>query len=336
MQKTADKKLFEKSLIGFVSLSVVALAFLAVRYPHAPETLSPQADLKVADAEFETASGAVAMVRRAKRDGLPVLTVNALLRTFTSLNYDLDQVRAGAGIVPRHFVSTLPADMRAIRAAEKRKALFFKTVLPLVLKVNNEIAADRARLKRILSVARTGQKLPAADRLWIAAKSEIYKVKRSDLQSLLARMDIVPPSLALAQAAEESGWGTSRFVLEGNALFGQWTFSQNQHLVPRKRADGKTYQIRAFPKLIDAVRAYTRNLNTHRAYREFRATRATQRAASKPLSGIALADTLTSYSERGEKYVRSIRILIASNRLQSLDGARLGAEPPDPRFDPSI
>ena len=322
MTETTRKSAFEKTVIGFVGVCTVAAMVAALRYPPASVTQSPRAEFRLDGPEFETAPGvASALVRRVTSGGAPLLTVNALDRTFARLGYDLDRLRDGDGLVPRHFVAAMPSDMREIRVPAKRKALFIKTVLPLILQVNDEIRADRARLERILK--HKGD-LPAVDRFWLAAKAEIYDVKRNDLMSLRARMDVIPPSLAIAQAAEESGWGTSRFVLEGNALFGQWTYSRGGHMVPRKRDAGRKHQIQAFPSLIEGVRAYMENLNTHRAYRGFRAFRSAQRARSQPLHGLELATTLTGYSERGEEYVKSIQGLIRFNRLQALDGARLG------------
>lgn len=322
MTEATRKSTFEKTVIGFVGVCAVAAMVAALRYPPASVTRSPQAEFKLDDPAFDAAPGVIsASVRGAGPRARPLLTVSILDRTFAGLGYDLDRLRDGDGLVPRHFVAAMPVDMRAIRVPAKRKALFIKTVLPLILQANDEIRADRARLERILE--HKGD-LPAVDRLWLAAKTEVYEVKRADLKGLLARMDVIPPSLAIAQSAEETGWGTSRFVLEGNALFGQWTFSRNRHMVPRKRAAGRKHQVRAFPSLIEGVRAYMENLNTHRAYRGFRALRSAQRAASQPLRGLELARTLTRYSERGEKYVETIQGLIRFNRLQALDGARLG------------
>ena len=149
---------------------------------------------------------------------------------------------------------------------------------------------------------------------------------------LLDRMDIIPPSLALAQSAEESGWGTSRFVREGNALFGQRVFSDDRHMAPARRDDGKTHSIKVFGAIIDSVRGYVDNLNTHRAYTAFRHDRAAMRASGRPVDAMALAGRLTHYSERGAGYIKTIRSIISVNRLRRLDDARLhdgkpGTEP---------
>ncbi|MHA1597861.1 MAG: glucosaminidase domain-containing protein, partial [Alphaproteobacteria bacterium] len=170
------------------------------------------------------------------------LTVDAgssartLSNTFGRMNYRLDNVVAGSRSVPRMFLVSLPDDLSAVAENHERKQIFFRSVLPLVLQVNDEILADRRRLWRLRYQARLGQKAGPADRLWLQVMSEMYGVKRGDIDSLLTRIDIIPPSLALAQAAEESGWGTSRFVRECNAMFGQWTYSaSNGGLIPAER-----------------------------------------------------------------------------------------------------
>lgn len=251
-------------------------------------------------------------------------TVETLSLHFRELGYDLKSVFAGAGQVPRVILASIPADLKDVREVKTRKALFFKTVLPLVLQVNEEILADRERLWRIRVDRALGRTPSAVDRLWLSVMSERYKVKRGDLDELLRRVDVVPPSLALAQAAEESGWGTSRFAREGNAIFGQWTYSKKANgIKPKDREPGKSHRIRAFDNLIESVRAYMTNLNTHRAYRGFRVARAELRQHGRDLAGLKLAGTLTAYSQRGDDYVRNIRRIMAANTLEKLDDAEL-------------
>jgi Bax protein len=136
---------------------------------------------------------------------------------------------------------------------------------------------------------------------------------------------VVPVGLALAQGIEESGWGTSRFALQGNAVFGQWTFSKGAGIVPKGRDEGASHEVKVFPTLAGSVRQYVRNLNNHRAYREFRRERAILRVADSPMDSRILAKTMTRYSQRGAEYVSSILGLIKTNKLDQLDGARLGA-----------
>jgi len=253
----------------------------------------------------------------------PLHTADILDRTFTQMGYDLDTIRAGETKVPRVFLASMPGDIGKVRETEKRKGLFFKTVLPLVLQINEEIQKDRMRLSGLISTEKRGEKIGPVDRLWLIVMAERYKTKRGDIKALVERVDIIPPSLALAQAAEESGWGTSRFIREGNAMFGQWTTADASGIVPKNRDAGKTHKVRIFKSLLHSVRAYARNLNTHRAYRHLRRARKELRHQGKPLSGLRLIEQLTSYSARGEEYVKTLRTIIGANKLVRLDDARL-------------
>lgn len=251
------------------------------------------------------------------------LTARRITAAFSTMRYDFDSVLNQGEPVPRVFLASLPQDLVNVREIKDRKAIFFQTVLPLILQVNEEILADRKRLWSLRYRSRMGETLSAQDRLWLAMMAERYETSRGDIGALLRRVDVIPPSLALAQAAEESGWGTSRFSREGNAIFGEWTFSEDRSLTPKDRKNGKLHRIRSFPSLLDSVRAYARNLNTHRAYRELRLFRASLRRHGAPLDGGVLARHLTSYSERGEKYVDTLQIIMDSNELRQLDDARL-------------
>jgi len=306
-----------------------------------PEGLSPQ-DLArpVDDAEgpLQVMEDHVPSLASAVSFELPDFTVasgalgasaHALSSAFGAMGYHFDKVISGELTVPRMFLATLPEDISKVRENKQRKELFFSSILPLVLQVNEEILVDRKRLWKLRYQARIGKKPTAADRLWLDVMNERYRIKPQnlikDIDVLISRVDIVPPSLALAQAAEESGWGTSRFVREGNAIFGQWTFDETKGVIPEGREKGKTHAVKAFPNLTASVRAYVRNLNTHRAYREFRQTRAVVRRQGGPLEGHLLAGRLTRYSQRGQAYVASLRGLINTNNLHRLDNARLDA-----------
>ena len=140
---------------------------------------------------------------------------------------------------------------------------------------------------------------------------------------MVRRIDVIPPSLALAQAAEESGWGTSRFARQGNAIFGQRTWRDQAGLEPARRAKGETFKVRAFSSLIDGIMSYTRNLNSHVAYDEFRRAREAQRRNGGGPNGYALATTLKRYSERGAAYIKTLRMLMRVNNLQGFDRVRL-------------
>ncbi|MDH3335281.1 MAG: glucosaminidase domain-containing protein [Rhodospirillaceae bacterium] len=240
------------------------------------------------------------------------------------LDYDLDAVITGTGTVPRVQLASMPSDLSRIHAVDHKKEIFFKAVLPLVLQVNEEISSDRQRLKELRTQIKQGVRLEATDKLWLAIMADRYNVRRDDINTILVRHDVVPPSLALAQAASESAWGTSRFVREGNAMFGQWTFSDSKEgIVPNDRGVGKSHRVQAFPSLMASVRSYVDNLNRHRAYREFRKSRTAMRAKGGPIDGYLLAPTLHRYSERGAVYVSELQSIIESNDLRGLDNARL-------------
>lgn len=248
--------------------------------------------------------------------------------TFERMGYHLDSVRDGETRVPRVFLAKLPDDMPSLQQIELRKTVFFKTLLPLVLKENERILNDRRRLYRLRTELRLGHTLDAVDRLWLSVMSDRYETEDNDFDELLRRVDIVPPSLALAQAAEESGWGTSRFARHGNAIFGQWTF-KGRGLIPEDREDGKTHKVKKFDSIDQSVAAYMHNLNTHDAYGVLRVKRAAFRKAGAALSGEALAKTLTRYSERGEDYVSTILTIMNANELSPLDDARLSSDGTD-------
>jgi len=250
-------------------------------------------------------------------------SVKTLHKTFRRLGYRLDKVMSDNELVPRVFLTSLPGDLSRVPENKLRKAIFFQALLPLVLQVNEEIFNDRRRLWKLRYQTALGEKHSAADRLWLRVMTERYKVKAGDIDALFSHIDIVPTSLALAQAAEESGWGTSRFAREGNAMFGQWARPSSKGLVPLKRDEGKTHKVQSFETLIGSVRAYTLNLNSHRAYKGFRSTRQSIRRSGSAIDGWVLAGKLHKYSKRGVDYIVALRNLIDHNGLAPLDGARL-------------
>lgn len=327
-------KRFERGAVVLIAALILVLVGITISDPPAQATAAPKASLRLS-ASLPIPPKRTLLDRGGVLDldrAIARATTRALLETFAGLGYDLDSVFSGDGRVPRIFFASLPPDIAEIREVRLRKSIFFKAVLPLILQVNEEILAERRRVWDLRYRLRLGQRLDALDRLWLAGRFEHYGIASGSIDRLLDRMDIIPPSLALAQSAEESGWGTSRFVREGNALFGQWVFSAKRHMTPARRDDGKTHRIKAFGDLIGSVRAYVGNLNTHRAYAAFRRDRAAMRANGRPIDGMALAGRLTRYSERGAGYVKTIRSIISVNRLRRLDDARLhdgkpGSEP---------
>lgn len=248
-------------------------------------------------------------------------SAKTLHKRFMAMGYELDLIREGDAPVPRVSIAALPEDLDSIRQVELKKSVFFKTTLPLILMENEKIAADRQKLLRLVGDLRAGRDLNLSDAAWLNRLAQRYKTNADDLDTLIARVDEIPVSLAMAQAAEESGWGTSRFAQNGNALFGQWTTADDEGLIPKDRKEGMTHKVKAFDSLSDSVAGYMRNLNTHGAYKSLRAERAKMRNHAGDLNGWELAATLTKYSERGQKYVDSIRLIIDANDLSELDSA---------------
>ena len=160
------------------------------------------------------------------------------------------------------------------------------------------------------------------ERVWLKRRFKEYKIDDGDLARLKMRMDIVPVSVALAQAANESGWGTSRFALEGNALFGQWTWSK-KGISPKDADSDSNHKILQFQILKASVRAYKNNLNTHNAYQEFREARAKLREENEKINGLLLTKYLKNYAAIGEKYVAILEDIIKKNSLTDFDEANL-------------
>lgn len=209
-------------------------------------------------------------------------------------------------------------DFREFEAGDERKLAFFEFMRPLIEEENARIMEDRQRLQELAAEESPGW----LDRRWLHGLAHEYGVDAEDLDdetliaALLRRVDVVPLSLALAQAAKESGWGTSRFARKGYNLFGEWCYDPGCGLVPRARARDRSHEVRVFDSPRDSVASYLRNINTHPGYRALRRVRAGMRAEDRPLSGMVLAEQLQRYSERGQAYVEDIKGLIRHNELE--------------------
>ena len=226
--------------------------------------------------------------------------------------------------VPRIFLTTLPKDLPNLREPEERKNVFIMMMLPLVLHTNELILETRTKLRTLFLAKRSGKTLTVKEQRFLESVASKYGLGPFNIEKLMKRVDIIPPSLALAQSAEESGWGTSRFAREGNALFGQRTWNSATGLVPKKREEGKTFKVRVFDHLLDGVKAYAHNLNVNLFYKEFRGKRAAMRVSSSGnIEGIKLVPTLSRYSERGSEYIKTIQKIIRKNSLAVFDEARL-------------
>ena len=245
---------------------------------------------------------------------LSAITIEEL---FKSTNYNLNDVRKNKLVKPISL-TLLPEEIKQIENVKKRKDLFIQIILPLVIKENNHIKLDR---KKLFSILNKNQNTTAENN-WLNSKFKQYGVVNKDLSTLKIRMDEVPASMAIAQAAKETGWGTSRFAQEGNALFGQWTWS-GDGIKPAGADDDSTHKVMKFKVLQASVKAYHRNLNTHSSYREFRSARAELRDSGKKLDSMMLAKYLDKYAETGKEYVKILQQIIRQNNLTDFDDAKL-------------
>ena len=244
-------------------------------------------------------------------------TTSEINSLFKDVNYNLKDVRETKLVKPID-IGLLPNEIKNIGNTKKRKDMFIQIVLPLIVKENNKIRIDRKRLFTILNKNSNTD----IEKKWLEKKYKQYGVRKNDLSTLKVRMDEIPTSLAIAQAAKETGWGTSRFALKGNALFGQWTWS-GEGLKPKNAEEGKGHKVMKFHSLQLSVRAYLRNLNTHSSYKNLRKARTDLRNKNKPLDSLILAKHLDKYAETGNQYIEVLEKIIEQNSLKDFDEARL-------------
>ena len=245
------------------------------------------------------------------------LDASTIKQLFEDTDYKLDDIRKNKLVKPV-ALDSFPREIKMIENVKKRKEFFIQIVLPLILQENNNIRLDRKRLFSIINKSNNTD----LEKKWLNKKYKQYGIPSKDLSTLKIRMDEVPVSLALAQAAKETGWGTSRFAQEGNALFGQWTWS-GEGLKPKEAEENKGHKVMKFNVLQASVRAYQRNLNTHKTYKDFRLARAQLRDAGEPLDSIILSQYLDEYAETGQQYVKMLRKIIKQNNLKDFDNAKL-------------
>ena len=240
------------------------------------------------------------------------LNTLTVLNLFEDLDYDLDSVRDSKLVKPIYF-TRLPKDLNSIRNTKKKKETFLKILLPLIVAENGKIEDDRKYLLKILK-----QNDKPENKKWINKKYKEYRVSNRNINELIEKMDVIPISIALAQAAKESGWGTSRFALEGNAIFGQWTW-KGDGIEPLEKTGDQNHKILKFPLLRASVKAYITNLNTHNGYKDFRKKRFQLREQNKPLIGKELIDKLENYAQTGKEYTKVLRQIIEQNDLDEFE-----------------
>ena len=244
------------------------------------------------------------------------LEASTLNEIFKGANYDLESIRKTKKVKPI-YISILPKEINQIENTKEKKNIFIKIVLPLILKENERIILNRKKLFNILGKSSNSK----IEKKWLSQKFQDYSIKNADISELKIRMDIIPVSLAIAQAAKETGWGTSRFAIEGNALFGQWTYSENG-IEPLDSTEGN-HKVMSFNVLQASVKAYQKNLNTHKVYKKFRRARANLRERGQEINSLKLTKYLDKYAQTGEKYTLVLEKIIKQNDLMDFDQAKL-------------
>ena len=253
--------------------------------------------------------------------------IAGLIKSMAINHYDLEKV-SYTKEVPNFFVSNIPQDIALLDDSNIRKKVFISIVLPLIVRENQGIELQRNKLQKIYDNLKISKTLSVEENIWLinlAAKysiptQKIHKIKI--VQNLLKHVDIIPNSIAIAQAAKESGWGTSRFALEGNALYGQWTYNSNIGLLPIERNEGDSHFVRSFVDLRESVVSYMENINSHSAYESFRNKRAQYRNNNIGLDPSDLVRELAPYAEL-PNYTDILKKIIDSNKLYNFDNVNL-------------
>ena len=246
------------------------------------------------------------------------LSASTIEQLFEDTKYNLESVKETKLVNIGNSIDHLPNEMKKIESVKKRKNLFIQIVLPLIIEENTKIRLDRKKLFAILNKNNNSQ----LDKEWLLKKFKQYGVNKNDLSTLKIRMDEIPVSLAIAQAAKETGWGTSRFAQEGNALFGQWTWS-GEGIKPAGADSDSKHKVAKFKVLKASVKAYQRNLNTHSGYKSFRKERAIQRDNQGKLNSLELVKHLDNYAETGVEYTRILKQIIQQNSLTDFDDVKI-------------
>ena len=336
-------RFFDDRRIGAIPRIFLTSIIVVFSFYHMPSVINFVNKQLLEDKEFQNNSKAILAYTLNKKEGVESdgggLNEKDLLIDIFSLNdLETDTVRLNASTIKQLFQDTdyrlddvretklvkpvaltlLPGEIKMIESTKKRKEFFIQIVLPLVLKENNNIRLDRKTLFKIINKSNNTK----LEKKWLEKKYQQYGVTSKDLTTLKIRMDEIPVSLALAQAAKETGWGTSRFAQEGNALFGQWTWS-GEGLKPKEADENKGHKVMKFNVLQASVRAYQRNLNTHRSYKNFRLARAHLRDNNQPLDSLILSQFLKNYAETGNQYVEVLQKIINQNNLKDFDDAKL-------------
>jgi Bax protein len=248
-----------------------------------------------------------------------------LVNVFNKNNYNYEIVLKYKK-VPNLYISSLPEDFSNIVSSSKKKSLFIRSILPLIVKENNRIETLNNRIKDLKN---NFSKINRTEAMWLGKMMSSYKVKSNDIDDLIIKVDIIPVSIALGQAAIESGWGTSRFAMEGNALYGQWSWKTGSGIVPKERDVNEVYEIKSFLSLSNSVASYMKNLNTHHNYKNFRINRKLLREHNVPVLGSYLYQYLDKYAV-DSNYSNTLKKIIDTNKFEELENVEIQFVDTDP------
>ncbi|MCB5161604.1 glucosaminidase domain-containing protein [Marinomonas algarum] len=302
----------EKKILWIVSFAVIIILWM--KAGPSKDAVSPSAPVsKQGDEQNKVAPKKVEP--KASQAADKALTSKKVEKTHSN---EEDVTEDEQNYFKSHPVNKGTPDFAAITDVKTRKKAFFEFLTPFVNEKNTLILEDRKRLTTLLNKV---DKLSQQDKQWISKRRKdqrldvLEKYTKEDINALLNRLDIIPVSLVLAQSANESAWGTSRFATQGNNFFGQWCFRKGCGLVPESRDSDADHEVRKFNDARESVFAYIDNLNTNAAYKKLRAIRLALREAQQTITGLELVHGLEHYSERGQAYVDEIEGLINYNKL---------------------
>ena len=320
MKQVPNKRLFNAGVVVFPLITAVALitTAIALEQRHIFELAAPS--VLVADQSRPVPA-------RLELRKVSVASVAEMEQLFTSMDYAWPP--ASGKTVPRIAIEALPDDLDSVASTSHKKSLFFRALLPIILAENDYVRQERTYALHLLENG--VPVIGSAERTWLDERVKRYRIRGSldyvaVRKQLMLRLDVVPTSLALAQAASESGWGVSRFAQEGNNLFGHVTASEDKGMLPAARPAGIGLAMRTFPSVSASVRAYVNNLNTSRVYSDLWRLRERMRSTAELLDPAVLAGGLMAYSERGQDYIEDIRTIMSNNRLASLHYVDLRAD----------
>jgi Bax protein len=292
-----------------------------VRHDVEPEEAIPVSAREITGGHGRFAAPGNAVRRQILVKAINPRTADELAGFFREASYTLTDVRLGEAVPPIK-VERVPDDLSAKEGAE-RKALFITALLPVILEVNQRVLGEREQLLFLRDKMKEGRGLSPVEQIWLEQLAERYDTATDKLDELVKRVDIVPPSMAIAQSGIESGWGTSFAARTGNALFGQIQAAGRHAVsVPWKPGAGMP---QPFTNVGEAAEAYVTNLNTHAAYNAFRTERAAMRTRGETPDGYRLIGQLLRYSELGQQYVGFVRQVMREDKLTDFDTAKLSS-----------